>query len=155
MDSLLIKELITWGTLDPVAAFLLARGDAIDRPQAEQNARSYYDGLLQDIDANDALDPRRVRDWVDARRVHPDDPVAVREFTIEGQLVRPAADFLRPHLTVSPLEFEDGLIWIDPAGYAVAESARPLGWPEHPSSFDFELNVASATVVGEAYLRYG
>jgi hypothetical protein len=26
-----IKELITWGTLDPVAAFLLARGDSIDR----------------------------------------------------------------------------------------------------------------------------
>jgi hypothetical protein len=43
-----IKELITWGTLDPVAAFLLARGDAIDRPHAEADARAYYDGLLQD-----------------------------------------------------------------------------------------------------------
>ena len=27
-----MKELITWGTLDPVAAFLLARGEAIDPP---------------------------------------------------------------------------------------------------------------------------
>ena len=26
-----IKEIITWGTLDPVAAYLLARGDAVDR----------------------------------------------------------------------------------------------------------------------------
>ena len=33
-----LKELITWGTLDPVAAVLLARGDAIDRPQAELDA---------------------------------------------------------------------------------------------------------------------
>jgi hypothetical protein len=150
-----IKELITWGTLDPVAAFLLARGDAVDRPQAEQDAGAYYGGLPQDIDANDALDPRRVRDWVDARRVRPDDPNVVREFTIEGELVRPVTEYLQSHLMVSPLEVEDRLIWVDPAGYTVAQSARPLEWPEHPSSFDFELNVARATIVGEAYLRYG
>jgi len=40
-----IKELITWGTLDPVAAFLLARGDAVDRPGAEADALRYYEGL--------------------------------------------------------------------------------------------------------------
>ena len=149
-----IKELITWGTLDPVAAFLLARGDAIDRPQAEADAQVYYDGLPQDTDANDALDPRLIRDWVDARRARREEPVAVREFTIEGALVRPAADYLQPRLIVSPLEVDDRLIWIDPAGYMVAHSDRPLGWPQNPSSFDFELAVADATIVGETYLRH-
>jgi len=48
----------------------------------------------------------------------------------------------------------NNLIWIDPAGYAVAQSQRPVGWPEEPSSFDFELVVADSTIVGEAYLRH-
>jgi hypothetical protein len=109
-----IKELITWGTLDPVAAFLLARGDAIDHPHAEADARGYYDGLPQDVDANDALDPRQVRNWVDARRTRPAERVAVREFTIEGTLVRPAADYSQSCFTVSPLEVDAHLIWIRP-----------------------------------------
>lgn len=35
-----LKELLLWGTLEPMAAFLLARGDAIDRPSAEEAARA-------------------------------------------------------------------------------------------------------------------
>ena len=149
-----IKELITWGTLDPVAAFLLARGDAIDRPQAEADARAYYDSLPQDVDANDMLDPRQIRDWMDARRVRAEEPSTIREFAIEANLARPAADYLRPRLSVSPLEIDDRLIWIDPAGYTVAYSERPSGWPQRPSSFDFELIIADATIVGETYLRH-
>jgi len=149
-----IKELITWGTLDPVAAFLLARGDAIDRPQAEADARAYYDSLPQDVDANDMLDPRQIRNWMDARRVRAEEPSAIREFAIEANLARPAADYLRPRLSVSPLEIDDRLIWIDPAGYTVAHSERPPEWPQRPSSFDFELSIADARIVGETYLRH-
>jgi hypothetical protein len=149
-----IKELITWGTLDPVAAFLLARGAAIDRPQAEEYARAYYDGLPQNIDPNDALDPRTVRDWVDVRLVFPEEPLAAREFTLEAMLVRPADEYLRPRLTVSPLEVEDRLIWVDPAGYMVARSEKPGDWPDNPSIFEFELDVPDTRIVGNQYLRY-
>jgi len=34
-----LKELITWGTLDPVVAFLLARGNAANRSGAALAAR--------------------------------------------------------------------------------------------------------------------
>jgi hypothetical protein len=149
-----IKELLTWGTLDPVAAFLLARGDAIDRPQAEEAARAYYGGLEQSTAPNDALDPRTIRDWVDARRLSREERVSTREFTIEAALERPPGNYLQSRLSVSPLEIADRLVWIDPAGYVVARSEQPLGWPQYPSSFDFELIVASATVVGETYLRH-
>ena len=148
------KDLVTWGTLDPVAAFLLARGDAIDRPHAEADAREYYNGLSQDMDANDALDPRQVRNWVDARRTRPVERVTVREFSIEGTLVRPVADYSQARLTVSPLEVDAHLIWIDPAGYRVARSEKPRDWPDDPSTFEFELNVSDATIVGSAYLRH-
>src|SRR6185295_8515426 len=59
-----LKELLLWGTLEPVAAFLLARGDAIDRPSAEEAARAYYEQLPDDTIANEALDPRRIREWM-------------------------------------------------------------------------------------------
>lgn len=149
-----IKELITWGTLDPVAAFLLARGNAIDRPRAEAAAHGYYESQPLNLDSNDLLDPRLIREWVEAHRIRPEQPVAVREFSLDVALARPAADFRNPRLTVSPLDGESGLIWIDPAGYEVARSARPASWPRHPASFNFELVVSQATVVGEPYLRH-
>ena len=48
-----LKEIITWGTLEPVAAFLLARGDAVDRPQAEREAAAYYAQLPDGTDSNE------------------------------------------------------------------------------------------------------
>jgi hypothetical protein len=149
-----IKELLTWGTLDPVAAFLLGRGNAADRPQAEAGARAYYNGLPEGIDANDILDPRLVREWVDAQRILPEEPDAARKFVIRTELARPAVDYLRARITVAPLILDDRLIWIDPAGYAVARSEKPRDWPDHPSFFDFELNVAEAVIKGETYLRH-
>lgn len=149
-----IKELITWGTLDPVAAFLLARGDAVDRSQAESDARGYYDGMLPDTDANDILDPRQIRDWLDSQHPQSQKPVPASTISIKANLEHPASTYLRSRLPVSPLEVDNRLIWIDPAGYEVARSERPTGWPQYSLSFDFELIVAEATIVGEAYLRY-
>jgi hypothetical protein len=106
------------------------------------------------LDSNDLLDPRLIREWVEVHRIRPEQSVAVREFSLDVALARPAADFRSPRLTVSPLDDESGLIWIDPAGYEVARSARPASWPQHPASFNFELVVSQATIVGEAYLRH-
>ena len=149
-----IKELITWGTLEPVAAFLLARGDAIDRPQAEMDARTYYDSLPDDISANDALDPGTVRDWVDARRVRRDEPIAIRALTIQATLERPADDYLQPKLNTMPVVTDNRLIWIDPAGYVVATSEKPVNWPDNPSTFEFDLDVRNEEIVGNAYLQH-
>jgi hypothetical protein len=149
-----MKELITWGTLDPVAAFLLARGDAIDRPRAEELARAYYDRFPEDADANEVLDPRTVRDWVDVRRILPEESRAVREFFIAGDLIRPVAEYRQTRLMVSPLELEDRLSWVDSAGYMVAQSEKPIDWPDNLSTFEFELNVSDRRIVGNPYLRY-
>jgi hypothetical protein len=149
-----LKELITWGTLDPVSAFLLARGDAIDRPQAEADARAYYEGLPHGTDANDVLDPRQIRRWVDLQRARPAEAVAVRKFTIDIVLARRPADYRRQRLTVTPLDSDGALIWIDPAGYTVARSEKPIHWPDQPASFEFEMVVADAAIEGRAYLRH-
>ena len=149
-----IKELITWGTLEPVAAFLLARGDAIDRPQAEQDAIGYYDSLPQDIEANDALDPRRIRDWVERQRPVRDEATATEDLAVAVQLERPARDYLASQLAVLPLETSNDLIWIDGAGYPVARSGKPEEWPAEPSRFEFSLEILRQTITGRLYLPY-
>jgi hypothetical protein len=149
-----LKELITWGTLDPVAAFLLAKGDAIDRPRAEADAANYYAGLDADIVPNDALDPRTIRDWVEQRRPQEVPRNDVATFNIPAQLARPANAYRTNRLTVLPLDTDGGLLWVDPAGYNVARTARPRGWPEQPLGFDFELDVVQGAILGSAYLPH-
>lgn len=149
-----LKELITWGTLEPVAAFLLVRGAAIDRSQAEQDAQLYYDELPQDIEPNDALDPRAIRKWVDSRRVLPEEAVAVRQFVIRCQLVRPPADYRQPRLIVLPVEVNGQLGWVDPAGYLVARSRKPRAWPNDTSMFEFALDIANTSIEGKPYLQH-
>ncbi|MBM3098576.1 DEAD/DEAH box helicase [Gluconobacter cerinus] len=150
-----LKELINWGTLDPVAAFLLARGDAIDRSQAEADAQAYYETQAGDADPNGLLDPRAIRDWIESRR-----PVqlGVKRSAVpmlDAELVRPATQYLYDRLSVYPIEEGDTLIWIDPAGYTVAKSNRPTEWgPNAVSDFTFELSVRSRRILAEAYLPH-
>ena len=59
-----MKELITWGTLEPVAAYLLARVDEVTiRSQAETYAAQYKAEIV-DEDPNERLNATRIRDWV-------------------------------------------------------------------------------------------
>lgn len=149
-----LKELVNWGTLDPVAAFLLARGNARNRAQAEADAQVYYAQLDADTAPNDKLDPRRIRDWVETRQ--PPAPMrrASREIALDVQLERPAGDYLVRQLSVLPLATRDRLRWIDPAGYAVAHCNRPADWDDQSSRFRFELSVDLRQVTGEPYLPH-
>jgi superfamily II DNA/RNA helicase len=149
-----MKDLITWGTLDPVAAFLLARGNAVDRIQAETDAQSYYDDWPQDANPNDMLDPRQIREWVGARRIHKDEAITVSEIGIEAVLERSPSDYLMLRLPVTPIDVDGSLLWIDPGGYTVARTEIPINWPGDPSTFDFELDVSLGRIVGSLYLKY-
>ncbi|MGM5030064.1 DEAD/DEAH box helicase [Tardiphaga sp. 862_B3_N4_1] len=149
-----LKELIGWGTLDPVAAFLLARGDAIDRPQAELEAKTYYESRPDGENANDLLDPRNIRTWVEARLVPRAPRQASATIAIKVDLARSAADFRQARLVVLPLDEGAALIWLDPAGYEVARSKKPDNWPNNPSLFQFELDVAMSQVLADRYLPH-
>lgn len=149
-----LKELVNWGTLDPVAAFLLARGNARDRVQAEADASGYYDQLEDEIGPNDALDPRRIRDWVDARRPATARRETTSDIVLNAVLERPLTDYRARRLSVLPIADGAGLSWIDPAGYAVARSERPENWDGQAALYRFELAVDTQTVTGEAYLPH-
>lgn len=149
-----LKELVSWGTLDPVAAFLLARGNARDRVQAETDAQVYYAQLAVDTAANDKLDPRRIRNWVETRQAPVPMRRELREIKFDVLLKRPAEDYLSHQLSVMPLVIAEQLSWIDPAGYVVANCKRPDDWDEQLSHFRFELSVNKRQVTGEPYLPH-
>lgn len=149
-----LKELVNWGTLDPVAAFLLARGNARDRAQAEAEAAEYYAQLDEETEANDKLDPRRIRDWIEARKAPTPPRAAAVNIALDVRLERRKRDYLSRHLSVFPLMTEGSLRWIDPAGYPVASCNRPNNWDDQPSRYRFELLVDQRQVIGEAYLPH-
>lgn len=149
-----LKELLTWGTLDPVAAFLLARGNTIDRQRAETEAQEYYLEHQAIPSPNDMLDPRIIRNWLDARRIRPQEITPRTEFSINVELEREYGEYLMERLTVMPIDVNDRLVWIDSAGYSVARSAKPREWPQVPSAYEFELSVRDGIVLGTAYLPY-
>ena len=98
------------GHAQTVAAFLLARGDAVDRPQAERDAGAYYAQLPEDMAPNDKLDPRRIREWV-ARRIGGD--LFVREpetLTVAALLVRDANAYINPQCDVMQYSANGGLL---------------------------------------------
>ena len=149
-----LKELITWGTLDPVAAFTLARGKVVTRKQAEETALEYYEEQSVVQSANDLLNPSSIRDWVDARSPRTPDILAV------GPPARMRAAPLRNfsgHDSIRwrgvPVEGPEIVYWYDLAGFPLASSGKPTGWsPEYVSTHDFFFRADEAVVDSHSYL---
>ncbi len=151
-----VKELLTWGTLEPVAAYLLARGGADTRQKAEADASEYYKRYWHETDANALLDPRRIRDWTDGLRVTQEADVGAREHLpqrVPVELV--AVDGWRfDEVRVFPSrERADGTIeWLDIAGYHVASSAMIDGGRRWDlETHDFVLDVKRGEVTITTY----
>lgn len=152
--ALWLKDLVTWGTLEPVAAYLLARRVADARPDAEALARRYYDEL--DVrEMGDPLDPGAIRAWATTLQGPPSrGRVAALADRIDAQLT--------PHLAgaqdigrwrVVPSGADAQIQWLDVAGYLLAESKVPAGWSEQAvHDHDFVLNTVERVVEVSPYL---
>jgi hypothetical protein len=148
-----LKELMVWGTLDPVAAYLLGRGRAGTRQAAIVLAAGYY-RIYGTLDANEQLDPRTVRNWADSlprvvaakTGARPNGPLMAK---VERKFPAKAARTWR----VLPLAQEKTVQWIDPAGYLLASGDLPPTWKASLiDDGDFFLDVDSRTVLYEPYI---
>ena len=150
-----IKEMTTWGTLEPVAAYLLARGVVVTRKEANQMAQDYYSFRSENSDESALLDPATVRDWASSKvppkakkpKRRPPDEIDVelkREF--EGSN-------LNRTWRVLPVQRDGQLRWTDPAGYVLAGSKPPPKWRKGFSrSYDFFLEPDKKIVISEPFL---
>jgi hypothetical protein len=151
-----MKELITWGTLEPVAAYLLARVDEVTiRSQAEIYAAQYKAEIV-DEDPNERLNATRIRDWVQREfaseslsreQIRPPAQIPV------AQLLRNFSRFPGKDWRVVPVICGDEISWLDPAGFPLARSTKPENWQNYfLKRWDFKLNPDNNVVLSIRYI---
>jgi hypothetical protein len=151
--ALWLKELIVWGTLDPVAAYLLGRGRAGTRSEASVFARQYFESH-EELEPNEMLDPSTIRKWADtlakpAPLVPKNKPQAPLTVKLERNFPTKAARRWR----VLPAEEGTRINWVEPAGFVLAVGERPADWNSAwLEDGDFFLDVESQTVSFEPFL---
>lgn len=149
-----LKELLMWGTLDPVAAFLLARGNALNRKEAEADALIYYESI-QPTSGNEALDPRQIRDWVNATHGRLSRPSRLPVVDHPVTLAASMDEYQLKEMVVAPIAIDNTNHWLDSAGHHVASSpVEPDSLPQRPSAFMYRLIVQESRVVVEPYLSH-
>lgn len=153
--ALWIKDLVMWGTLEPVAAYALARRMADVRSEAEALAASYYDEL-DAAEIGDPLDPGAIRAWGAGRRRTGgvETPASRFPSVINAQLSpRIVAGVAFGRWRVVPLTRGGRIEWLDVAGYLLATSELLPTWDDAIArDYDFVLNTAERVVEPLPYL---
>lgn len=153
-----LKELVTWGTLDPVAAYLLGRDMAMTRDEAEERGLEYYAWQPSEEDPNEVLNAGSIRDWAnDLQLSQPSSPPTGLPTHMAVRLLRDFAEAPDQRFRVIPVEQEDQIYWLDPAGYPLAVSRRPAYWhpgdyEQHIDDYDFVLFPTEARVSVSRFL---
>jgi hypothetical protein len=148
-----LKELVVWGTLEPVVAFLMARRNAWTRKEAETLAAKYYK-QQGSIAPNDLLDPSRIRNWVhESLPREKRKSVRTEPSKYPAELLRNFSSKSQPEWRVIPTVIEGSLVWLDVAGFPLAKSERPADWNvSYLNTHDFVLLTNECLVVARPYL---
>jgi len=151
-----MKELIVWGTLDPVAAYLLARVDEVTiRQTAEEVAQEYYIHVA-DQDVREQLNAATIKTWTQeffSNRERESSQVRSVPHTTNVFLLRDFNNAPRQQFKVIPVEIGNDIHWFDPAGFPLARSQRPEDWQSsYLTKYDFTLNASEQTVSPRAYV---
>jgi len=150
-----LKELITWGTLEPVAAYLLARRIVFTRQDAEDAARRYEQERAAGVPVPDELfNADFIRPWAEAYAVQGASRQAVwHPGQLSVTLARDFSNVPRRAWRVLPVEVSDRLYWVDPAGFHLATCPLPERWEgSYTHAFDFLLNPVEQVVSTSPYV---
>jgi DEAD/DEAH box helicase len=147
-----LKELLNWGTLDPVAAYLLAKGFVFTREAAQNKANEYY-FQFEGGDGDDPLDATTIRKWANTL----DKPKDTFSFAymqpIEVSLERDFSNAKQIEYRVLPVITDTQLLWLDPAGYVLASCYLPEDWQKnYEKNYDFMLDVEKHEVTSQLYI---
>lgn len=149
-----LKELIAWGTHDPPAAFLLGRGLARTRSDAEALGAAYYTTDFATA-LSDPLDPRAIRDWATSLFPQLRSSEQINLPTrLPAEITDNSITTIGRDIRVLPLRESDGVGWLDIAGFRVARTAG-LAWPWEETAIratDFILRPAESIVLSQPYL---
>ncbi len=128
-----IKDLMSWGIYDPVAAFLLSQKKVLTRQDAIIMAKDYWrENKIDDGDL--LLDPRNVKKWFGG-------DTSIKEPKNRGYgglsiSVKPLTKIKllpSPRWRVLPIVSGNSIKWYDVAGYLLAKSDMPKKWDQFSS----------------------
>jgi hypothetical protein len=119
------SELLRWGTLNPLTAFLLSTRDCTNRVAASFRSAAYEDWLSsRNISEDESISPLVIKSWHDEfsknklLEFEKDSSIKKRkEFKVQLLEIFP------PNTTyaVFPAYVKGKILWFDPAGYLLAE----------------------------------
>jgi hypothetical protein len=131
-----LKELTTWGTLDPLSACLLSSGVYYSRKDAEAAAQEYYQEH-KEITGDKIFDPDQIKTWLQKLKSKEkySEPTS---FNFEHLVVN---DQPQEQIRVLPCINSEKINWVSDSGSIVASSPLMPGWNEEMFfSYDFFLS---------------
>jgi hypothetical protein len=140
------RELLRWGTHDPLVAYALAQGMAGTREQAAQLREEFERWLIanyRDIAPDDYIDPQRFLEWQNSL---PRSEHTAAAFAPEPAVLTGTNGF-RLRYSVMPVTNGRHVNWLDPAGFKLATSTDKVGRFDVGSVHnDYELRVTQRGV---------
>ena len=156
--SIWFKDLITWGVLDPVASFSMAKKLAFTRSEAGRRAVGYWEGINGELE-DSLVKPELLYQWVNEENSEnlSNEEVRDREPCIGYEVgVELLEDFnIKPSRTwqVFPVVVGEDILWMDPAGFPLAKSDKPERWGYSSESLlDFILDPKKSQIVAQSYI---
>jgi hypothetical protein len=135
------RELLRWGTHDPFVAFCLAQGLAQTREAATMR-RADFDAWLEDeveaVSAEDRIDPQRFVAWEESLRAPEERHAAAPP--ILAALTGSTGG--RGRYAVISVKRDEGIAWLDPAGFELAVTRDRVQLGLNRSRSDYQLTVA-------------
>ena len=133
---------LAWGTLEPVAAFLIANGRAITRAEAEGRVNDYVAWFREryvDVEADEQLNPKRLREWCDAQFPSMPRQRSERRSFGSARLSRDFSHTEAAEFPVIALAGDAGILWLTRvAGLNPATSHVIREW-DGCAEFDYEM----------------
>jgi len=148
------KDMVSWGTLDPIASYALMRKKAFTRPAASGIAARYREAVKEVSDA--ALHPERVARWMRGReqaRPAVEEERSLPHSKIAVELTEDFSKHTGTQFRVLPAVSGQRIDWYDPAGFLLARSDVTDEWQGLGiTETDFILDPSSKTVTWRHYV---
>lgn len=119
--SFWIRELLAWGTTDPVEAYLFAAGAVADRATAIARSENFREWAAITVEENQTLSPVSIRSWL---RGDAPEASSARPPTDSFQLYSLEADLPPQRHLVFPSVVGERIHWLEPAGQVLGQSLR-------------------------------
>jgi superfamily II DNA/RNA helicase len=148
-----LKELIVWGTLDPVVAYLLARKLSFTRNEAMGTAKQYYQ-IYATSPSSEVLSAANIRKWADELSQRTRESSNEQwHYRINVELLRDFSKQKQRQWRVVPVVKDDNIEWVDMGGFPFARSSKPDNWQlTNLHTWDFFLDPLNQVVISQSYM---